>query len=116
MARKLRTSQIQGPDQVHSSTAVESAYPGARGKPFEDARTSQNESETIATNGHQSGISPRGAALSLGFNRPDSEVVAASENRRAPDSRRFHKSQRLHVSKLSMAIINIAEAVAIFPE
>ena len=49
---------------------------------MDDPRLSQqNEAETIATQGQQSGVSPRAAALSQGnnFNRLDSDVIASSE-------------------------------------
>ena len=85
--------------QAPQTEANHSAYNGKT--TLDEARTSQNEADTIATQGGaQSGISPRGQALSQGnFNRLDSEVIATSEANRKPlDNRRFHTSHRQNVS------------------
>ena len=100
ITRKLRQSQAPQPLEL-GATNESQAIP--KNSLMEEGRTSQNEAETIATQGQQSGISPRAQALSQGnFNRLDSDVIAASEApRRAIDNRRFHTSHRANVSATS---------------
>ena len=105
ITRKMRQSQITSQGDVHNSTATESGYPGTAKLPLEEARASQIEAETIATQ-NASGMSPGGNTLSQGgINRLDSEVIATSENpRRAPNTR-FNKSHLGHVSKATHHLV-----------
>ena len=81
ITRKLRQSQAPQTIDTGAAGATGAITDGGKNTLLEDARTSQNEAETIATQGNASGVSPRGGqALSQGhFNRLDSEVIATSD-------------------------------------
>ena len=78
------------------STGGDSAYRTAGGKNrFDGARSSQNDAETIATQGQRSHVSPSSKALSQGHfgGNMDSSGALGSSGAHRPqgDNRRFHR-------------------------